>query len=233
VWERGRRLSAPDRAQALLATADPETPPAMLAELGIGERDRRLMLLREWAFGDEVGGLAECPHCGGELEFDFRLDDVRTAPGGDWAARHSILVDGLEVTFRCAVVGDLSALAALADREAARRRLLERCVLRVTRDGQEMPIAEVPEQVLKIVSGEMALLDEQADVELALCCVTCGHHWTTTFDIVSFFWAEVHGWAARLLQEVHQLASAYGWRERDILSLSPWRRQAYLEMLER
>ncbi|HSB10234.1 MAG TPA: phage baseplate protein, partial [Blastocatellia bacterium] len=30
---------------------------------------------------------------------------------------------------------------------------------------------------------------------------------------------------------VHTLASAYGWRESDILNLSPWRRQLYLTLV--
>jgi hypothetical protein len=34
-----------------------------------------------------------------------------------------------------------------------------------------------------------------------------------------------------VLREVHILASAYGWREDDILAMSPARRRIYLEML--
>jgi len=52
-----------------------------------------------------------------------------------------------------------------------------------------------------------------------------------TFDIASFFWAEICVQAKRLLREVHTLARAYGWREMDILSMSPARRQFYLEMV--
>ena len=37
--------------------------------------------------------------------------------------------------------------------------------------------------------------------------------------------------ARRLLLDVHQLASAYGWSEMEILSLSATRRNAYLEMV--
>jgi hypothetical protein len=33
------------------------------------------------------------------------------------------------------------------------------------------------------------------------------------------------------LRDVHELASAYGWRESEILALSPQRRQAYLELV--
>jgi hypothetical protein len=77
----------------------------------------------------------------------------------------------------------------------------------------------------------MAEADPQADIQLAISCAACSHHWRTTFDIVSFFWSEIEVWARRLLCEVHILASAYGWHEREILGLGPVRRQLYLEML--
>ena len=76
----------------------------------------------------------------------------------------------------------------------------------------------------------MARADPQADVTFSITCPACGHAWQAIFDIVSFFWREVNAWSYRLLYEVHLLASAYGWREADILAMSPWRRQCYLEM---
>jgi hypothetical protein len=75
----------------------------------------------------------------------------------------------------------------------------------------------------------MAEVDPQADVQLAMACPACSHEWQLTFDILSFFWNEINAWASRILDEVHTLASAYGWREADILALSPHRRQLYLE----
>jgi hypothetical protein len=77
----------------------------------------------------------------------------------------------------------------------------------------------------------MAEADPQANVQLAITCPVCSKHWQAGFDIVSFFWNEIDAWAHRLLQEVHTLASAYGWREADILAMSPWRRQCYLAMI--
>ena len=59
----------------------------------------------------------------------------------------------------------------------------------------------------------------------------CGHEWDELFDVVSFVWAELEVQACRLLQEVHVLARAYGWREGDVLALSPRRRRLYLEMV--
>jgi hypothetical protein len=65
---------------------------------------------------------------------------------------------------------------------------------------------------------------------LDFACPSCGHEWQSLFDIAAFFWAEIAAQARRLLREVHQLASAYGWREADILAMSARRRRAYLEM---
>jgi hypothetical protein len=53
------------------------------------------------------------------------------------------------------------------------------------------------------------------------------------FDIASFLWRETHGWAQGTLRDVHGLAAAYGWREEDVLRLSPTRRQIYLELARR
>jgi hypothetical protein len=77
----------------------------------------------------------------------------------------------------------------------------------------------------------MAEADALGDVQLALTCPQCGHEWQAPFDIASFLWTEINAWAHRTLQDVHELARAYGWREADILALSPWRRQVYLEMI--
>ena len=78
---------------------------------------------------------------------------------------------------------------------------------------------------------QMAEVDPQANLQLDLSCPACGHRWQVLFDIGSFFWSELNAWAQRLLAEVHVLASAYGWREADILNLSPSRRQFYLGLI--
>jgi hypothetical protein len=51
------------------------------------------------------------------------------------------------------------------------------------------------------------------------------------FDIVTFLWREIENLAGHLLRDVHTLASAYGWRESDILALSAARRDFYLAAL--
>ena len=100
----------------------------------------------------------------------------------------------------------------------------------VTRHGAKLE--ELSDDLIaEAVMERLAAADPQADVWIDLTCPACGRNWQEEFGILSFFWSEIHGWAARILREVHELARAYGWREAEILALSPWRRQAYLEML--
>ena len=77
----------------------------------------------------------------------------------------------------------------------------------------------------------MALADPMAEIRLALNCVGCSNQWEETLDIASFLWTEIASRAKRLLREVHTIASAYGWTEGEILSLSEARRALYLEMV--
>jgi hypothetical protein len=92
-------------------------------------------------------------------------------------------------------------------------------------------VTDLPENIVTTLNEAMAKADPQAVTELRLECPACQHTWTSVFDIVSFLWRELDHWAKHLLLAVHRLASAYGWREEDILAMSTWRRQVYLEML--
>ena len=109
--------------------------------------------------------------------------------------------------------------------------LIGRCLLKAACKGEELAVHQLPPNLLDVVVEQIAQADPQADVQLALTCSACGHQWISLFDIVSFFWSEINAWVTRILREVHTLASAYGWREADILAMSPRRRQLYLEMV--
>jgi hypothetical protein len=94
-----------------------------------------------------------------------------------------------------------------------------------------MSIDRLPADVTEAISARMAEADPQADVRLNLVCPQCNHRWQAPLDIAAFLWSEIQAWAVRLLREAHLLASTYGWREADILAMTPWRRQVYLELI--
>ena len=83
VWEQGLAQSPVKRALMLLTAACPETPVEALANLRIGERDARLLTLREWAFGSQLVSVANCPNCRERVELTFNTADLRVMPDGE------------------------------------------------------------------------------------------------------------------------------------------------------
>lgn len=233
VWEQGRARPSVEQALTLIAAACPETSPEALARLSIGQRDSRLLTLREWMFGPKLAGLAVCPACGQRLEMTFDVSDIRLGIETEPAETLSLTVAGYEVRFRLPNSLDLAAVGGSEGIAVTRQLLFERCLLAAHCDGEERSAEQLPANVVAAVVERMAQVDPQADAQLALSCPSCRHQWQEIFDIASFFWSEISVWSSRILREVHALASAYRWREADILAMSPWRRQFYLEMVGR
>ena len=229
VWERGNVQSSVHRALLLLSAACPEASADSLTKLSICERDARLLTLRGWTFGAQLIGIATCPDCHERLELTFDVADIQVTPESGPSGELTIDASGYAVRFRLPNSLDMDAIADHKDVDVAREELLESCLLSVHHDGEEISTDHLPASLTEAIVERMAEADSGADVQLALSCPSCRHQWHATFDIVSFFWSEINAWAYHRLREVHALASAYGWREADILAMSPWRRQFYLE----
>jgi hypothetical protein len=230
AWEQGLSQTPLERALTLLRAATGEEPDA-LARLSIGQRDARLLTLRELTFGPQLVSVTTCPNCGERLEMTFGVAELRAAPEAEQTDPCALSCSGYDVLFRLPNTLDLAALTSGADVADARRVLLGRCLLSARRGDAEVAAGHLPPEVLEAVAGRMGEADPQADIQLALVCTRCAHRWQEAFDVGLFLWGELHAWAARTLGEVHKLARAYGWREADILALSPVRRQFYLDMI--
>ena len=228
AWERGLAETRWRRALPMLA-ASSESSTEGVATLSVGERDRRLLKLREWVFGSELGSIANCESCGERLEWTIDTSILLAAQSSQ--ADATFTRDEYEIRFRLPNTLDLEAVGQSVDADVARAALLQRCVTSALRGGVEVGPSELPETVTEALAERMSEVDPQADVQMNLTCPACGHQWQALFDIESFFWTELQSWAERILSEVHLLACAYGWREKDILELSAWRRQFYLGMV--
>ena len=232
VWERGLDVRPCERALAILAAACPESSTSALARISIGRRDAVLLTVREWAFGPELAVVAECPECHQPLETTLRVEDLRAETNEAAADAVAWLSSGrFRVSCRAPNTGDLLATAG-KDAEATRQQLFARCVVEAFRDADPIGADDLPEDIVREVVEHIALIDPQADTRINFACPECRHGWTEAFDIASFFWAEIDAWARRLLRDVNVLARAYGWREHDVLALSPTRRQIYLAMAQ-
>jgi hypothetical protein len=233
IWERGLQQPPAERMLALLGAAHPGSGPGDLAAMPIGRRDALLLELRELLLGPDLTMVASCPGCGEQLESTFRTADLRVSPAIGHQGHQAIEVEGHRVRFRLPASSDLTALSTTTDRDSACRMLLSRCLLDAHGDNGETvdPHALSP-HVVAAIAAQMSAADPQADVQINLACPSCKHAWQATFDIASFLWKELHAWARLTLRDVHGLARAYGWREADILALSPTRRQIYLELAQ-
>ena len=238
LWERGLTQSLPRRVDALLRATWPDAAEGDVCNWPLGLRDARLLALRRRLFGPDVTLLAPCPSCGETVESSFRVDDVllaAEAPLASLSVSTAVIErHGYVITFRLPTSGDLIALAEAPAGAplTPRDRLLARCVSDVRAgDGSPADAACVPVEIAAEIAALMAAADPQADVQLACRCPACGSGWAAVFDIAVVLSSEIHAWARQLLRDVHALGRAYGWREPDVLALSPTRRGIYLELL--
>ncbi len=224
AWEVGRGQHPVERALTLLAAGVPDADRAELAHWPLGRRDAALLALRGATLGPALDVHTHCPACAAEIEFSL---DLR---GRDPADTEETLQfedsGGGRWRFRIPTSADLQAAAEADTVEGAREVLIGRCLV-----SGPAPGAEPPEDVLAVLPERMVASDPDAEVLVNLECPECGHGWRADLDVAAFFWTEVDSEARRLLRDVHVLARAYGWREADILAMSPARRRVYLEMV--
>jgi hypothetical protein len=232
VWELGLSQTPTRRVLTLLSAALPELSFEQLQHLSIGQRDGLLLALRERLFGSQLASLVECPTCGERLELTFRVSDIRATSSAEPETLVLLDVEDYQVQFRLPNSLDLEQVTiGQHNFSTMKQQLLQRCLVSASRDQVEIAIEYLPADVVAAVLKEMSQVDPQAEVQLALICAACQCQWQALFDIASFFWMEIQAFAKGILREVHTLASAYGWREADILAMSPQRRQWYMEMI--
>jgi hypothetical protein len=230
AWERALPLPPTRRPLALLTAATAgRAEVTSLAELPIGVRDGQLLELLETTFGPGLEAVATCPACDERLEVACTTPQIRAGPPRD---PDPIMVDGYELRVRPPNSQDLAAVAAQADPDLACLELLRRCVdVLAGPDGAAATVSSLPAPVVEAVEEAMLAADPQAEVVLAIDCPACGYRWHATLDISAFLWTRIDTYARRCAAEVHSLARAYGWREADILAMSPWRRALYLQQV--
>jgi hypothetical protein len=239
AWERALPLQPVGRALILLAAIFPEATPDSLAQFSIGQRDALLLAMREAVFGPHLVSLATCPQCGERLELNFEVKDVLPHPPSPGLMLNTtpidVEIDGYRLSIRPINSRDLTEVPASGEPSLVQSQLLERCLLSaagLTGDAPKpIPAQDLPPSVVAALQLKLAQVDPQANIILDLTCPACSHSWQSWFDILSYFWSELNAWAMRTFQEVHALASAYGWREADILAMAPWRRQVYIELI--
>ena len=235
LWERGRSLHPLDRGLLAIHAAFPETGAESVADWPLGRRNRALVELRCSCFGSALQAWTSCPQCGEKVELNtdaaamIRSATQRREPGKDEVAFEVVAVHG--ETFRLPTSRDLARIVQETggepDSSAAAVSLLKACRV----EGKESA-ENWSEEQMEEIGERMSEADPLAEIMLGFHCPACSTECNEALDLPAFLWAEIDAQVRRLLLDIHTLAVAYGWSERDILSLSDSRRRLYLEMVQ-
>lgn len=169
---------------------------------------------------------APCAACGESIAIELPADAILALTPAADATRQVAAADH-RLTLRAPCAEDLAAVADAPDAAAAARLLLARCSLEA---DPPLPAAP-PAALLDAADAAIEELDPLAALTIAVTCPACGAPQAPQADLAAWGHALLEARVRRLFDEVHRLASAYGWTEREILALGPARRRAYLELV--
>jgi len=130
--------------------------------------------------------------------------------------------------------GDLLACLEAADEQQARSILLSRALGFDKTDEAGDASGGAPEWLQsppEAIIARFDRLNSSAEVRVQFDCAACQSRPILDLDIARYLIREMASTARRLMADIHELASAYGWSERSIAAMSGARRAAYLEML--
>jgi hypothetical protein len=227
AWEAAQRAEPCDRILIVLAAMcgvadedlDGSTP---------GELNRLALQAHTLLFGATCDAVAQCADCGEELEATIPLSALMSAHPPD-AAVGEAAIAGLRVRYRLPTLREITALGTESVDDAAAR-LLASCVVAIKSGPDELTLNDLPQDAVRAIDDAISSADSDAVIDVLFVCPECGESARLPMDPAAFLWDELDRWALSVLSDVIELAAAFGWTEGAVLSLSPWRRQAYLSM---
>ena len=230
AWDAGADASPAERCLALVGLATGQ-PRDAIAARSLGWMAVQLLALRAGLFGPSLSCLATCGRCGTVVEMDVAIADL-TSPFQSLGVAEEPLqleFDGYCIGYRLPSCRDLLSLQ--GDPVSASRALATSLVEYALLHGEATDADALPLELHSELARSVVEHDPLAHIELVIQCSACGFDWLETLNVMDFVWQEVAAHARRLTAEVVRLASAFGWREADILGMSERRRRRYLEML--
>jgi len=200
-----------------------------LAELPLGERDRRLFALYRTLAGAGIAAIVRCPSCGEATELAVSVDDLCSRC--DAVAPREIVVEhaGVAVHCRQPTSRDLAAAALAEDETAARTGLIRAAVISARAGEVELAPDELDGDVIARIEDALGEMTPPAEILLGVTCPGCAMAWSAPFDIGDVVWTAAELAARRAMDAVVELGRAYGWTEDVVLTLPPARRRYYQE----
>jgi hypothetical protein len=196
---------------------------ATVDDLPVGDAESLLLALRATVAGEAIRAELTCPNggCRARIDLSFstagylrhrRPRQVRTlAASGEWLRE----TNGGDAAFRIPTLRDQ--VEVCGHREPAAE-LARRCML-----GEPSP--RTRKRIERLLDAIAPTLSDYVEGR----CPDCGTAVEVYFDVEQFVLRELREAAADVIDDVHLLASQYGWSESDIVALPRSRRSAYAE----
>ncbi len=216
----------------MLAIAHPEGSREQIAAQSMQEITIQLLALHSLSFGPQLDGYLACPSCNARLEFTLPIDPViESLRQSASIVKTACSIGETSFTMRLATISDMLSIARITYLPNARNQLLARCMSNDELDHDPLAALQNP-AFCQLAIEKFDQLQSDAEICVELLCAECGESSPVDLDIGRFLWTEVRSAATRLMRDVHDLASAYGWQESDIVGMSDVRRRTYLEMIQ-
>jgi hypothetical protein len=232
----GTSVNAAEQGRTLLALVLPDPSDERLDATSLAVRDAWLLDLRCATFGSTLKARVVCPRCHTQLALEIPRASIPLAqPRAEHLSGAPIRVrqGELVVEARSPDGAALARAAQCPDIASARVSLIASCLTVRSPQGDALDVEALDEQTLERVGAAIVEAEPGVEVSLGVTCVNCEHVWEPVLDILLFLWRELSSTSVQVLDQVHELASAYGWSEQEILRLSSRRRHQYVERLTR
>ena len=196
---------------------------AALAADTLGARNRRLIALHDMWVGGAIEAQVACAACATMNSFAVPKDAMRALPPAQ-DALVTVAHGGRELAYRVPTMADIEAVGNAAD---VRLAMLDRCAAGPVR----IAAADLDAPALDAIETAFDRADPLASIVVESVCSECGAALAASVDLAAFVAADLDRLHAMLLRDVDTIASAYGWREAEILALPADRRARYIAMI--
>ncbi|HYL17706.1 MAG TPA: hypothetical protein VEV20_03440 [Burkholderiales bacterium] len=209
-----------------------ESPAERLDAATLDRRVRALLRIVRETQGDRLLWKTRCANadCGHEMELELSVSQLLSAPEPaecfSWSAE-----PGCELELRLPTGRDQiewrESAADANEEEGVDLRMASSLVSRV--NGQP-PASDwtLPPDWLPALDAAFREHDVLTAMELQVSCPWCGKESALEPDVEALALSRLAAEQRRVLEEIHQLASAYHWTEADVLALPRLRRSFYI-----
>ena len=213
----------------LLTRCSADTPAASWWDETVGRRIAALVQLvavTEQSTTFTVALRCDRPECDATLEFPIPLEAIQEAAGE--AARIPIaLPDGNELVVRPALGSDQRSWRRrrYASREEAVAAMLDSLLI-------EGRVAASDRDAVDAIARTLAERDPLVAFTISYACPTCGVSRDRPIDLERVALERLARLQAGLIEDVHALATRYGWTESEVLAIPPRRRARYRTLID-